>query len=252
MRKLIIGNLKMNIISAQEREQYLKAFKKELTGKKLTNTEIVLCPPTIHLERFGEVLSKKVALGGQNCFWEDKGSFTGEISSLMLKNIGCKFVIIGHSERRKNFSENDQTINQKVLASLKNGLDPIICVGETRAERQSGETMSVIMRQVKAAFLGVTAGKLEKIIVAYEPVWSVGSDSIPTANEIMEARVLIQKILSQSFSKKYVEQMRIIYGGSVSAKTVKQACLDSGMDGALIGRESLIPREFIKIAGLMS
>jgi triosephosphate isomerase len=251
MHKLIIGNLKMNLLSLAEREQYLKSFKKELLGKKLTDVEIVLCPPMIHLENFNKVLGKRVALGGQNCFWENKGSYTGEISPPMLKNFGSEYVIIGHSERRKNFGENDEAINQKVLASLKNGLNPIICVGETKDQRQSGETMSVIMRQVKAALLGVTAGKLEKIVVAYEPVWSVGSDSIPTANEIMEARVLIQKILSQSFSKKYVEQMRIIYGGSVSAKTAKQACLDSGMDGALIGRESLTPREFMKIVKII-
>jgi triosephosphate isomerase len=252
MQKIIIGNLKMNMLSQAERETYLGAFKKELTGKKINNTEIVFCPPAIHLETFRKVLGKKVSVGGQNCFWEDKGSYTGEISPLMLKNFGCEYVIIGHSERRKYFGENDDAINQKVLASLKNGLSPIICVGETKDQRQSGETMSVIMRQVKAAFLGVTAGKLEKMIVAYEPVWSVGSDSIPTANEIMEARVLIQKILSQSFPKKYVEKMRIVYGGSVSTKTVKQACLDSGMDGALIGRESLIPREFLKIVEIIN
>lgn len=241
----------MNLLSPSEREQYLKTFSKELVGKKLANAEIVLCPPAIHLENFEKVLRKKVSFGGQNCFWEEKGSYTGEISPLMLKNFGCEYVIIGHSERRKYFEENDQSINQKILASLKSGLSPIICVGETKEERRSGETMRVITRQVKEAFLGVTAGKLEKIVVAYEPIWSVGSDSIPTANETMEAKVLIQKILSQSFPKKYVEKMRIIYGGSVSMKTVKLACVDSGMEGALIGRESLVPREFIKIASLM-
>ena len=252
MKKIIIGNLKMNLISLEEREQYLKAFKKELVGKKMTNGEVVLCPPAIHLESFGKVLGKKVALGGQNCFWEDRGSYTGEISPLMLKNFGCEYVIIGHSERRKYFGENERTINQKVIASLRNNLSPIICVGETKAERQSGETMRVITGQVKEAFIGVAQGKLEKIVVAYEPVWSVGSDIIPTANEIMEAKVLIQKILSRSFPKKYVEKVQIIYGGSVSSKTVKQACIDSGMEGALIGRESLTPREFLKICKIIN
>lgn len=252
MKKIIIGNLKMNLISPEEREQYLKAFKKELVGKKLANVEVVLCPPVIHLEGFGKGLGKKVALGGQNCFWEEKGSYTGEISPRMLKNFGCEYVIIGHSERRKYFRENDQSINQKVLASLKNDLSPIICVGETKAERQSGETMRVISGQIKEAFAGVAQGKLEKVVVAYEPVWSVGSDNIPTANEIMEAKVLIQKILSKSFFQKSLEKMRIIYGGSVSTKTVKQTCIDSGMDGALIGRESLTPREFLRIAKIIS
>lgn len=242
----------MNIVSIQERDQYLKSFKKELLEKKLVNTEIVLCPPVIHLESFKKVLGKKVILGGQNCFWEDKGSYTGEISPLMLKNFDCDYVIIGHSERRKYFGENNQSINQKILASLKNGLSPIICVGETKAERQSGETMRVITKQVKEAFAGVASGKLEKIVVAYEPVWSVGSDAIPTSNEIMEAKVLIQKILSQNFSKGYVEKLRIVYGGSVSAKTVKQACVDSGMEGALIGRESLTPRDFLKIVKIIN
>ncbi len=252
MQKIIIGNLKLNLISPIERKQYLTSFKKELNGKKINNAEIVLCPPAVHLESFGKTLGKKVAIGGQNCFWEDKGSYTGEISPLMLKNFGCEYVIIGHSERRKYFGENNQTINQKVLSSLKNGLMPIICVGETKAERQAGQTMHVITRQVKEAFLGVGAGKLEKVVVAYEPVWAVGSDSVPTANEIMEAKVLIQKILSQSFPKKYVEKMRIIYGGSVSVSSVKQVCVDSKMEGALIGREALTPREFLKICKIIN
>lgn len=241
----------MNLLSPVERETYLGAFKKELTGKKINNAEIVLCPSAIHLESFRKTLGKKIILGGQNCFWEDKGSFTGEISPLMLKNFGSEYVIIGHSERRKYFGENDESINQKVLASLRNGLSPIICVGETKAERQSGETMQVITRQIKAAFLGVAPGKLEKIVVAYEPIWSVGSDSIPTANEIMEAKVLIQKILARSFSQNMIHKMRIIYGGSVSVKTVKQACIESGMEGALIGRESLAPRELLKICEII-
>lgn len=251
MQKIVIGNLKMNIVSLFEREQYLKAFKKALVGKKFEQTEIVLCPPTMHLESFKKTLGKKVFLGGQNCFWEEGGSYTGEISPVMLKNFGCEFVILGHSERRKYFGENNQAINRKVLASLKNNLRPIICVGETKDERQAGKTMSVITEQVKMAFVGVEEINLEKIIVAYEPIWSVGTDSIPSANEIMEAKVLIKKIIMQSFSKQAFEKMRIIYGGSVSAKTVKQACLESGMDGALIGRESLTPQEFIKIASLI-
>lgn len=242
----------MNLLSIQEGEQYLKSFKKELASKKLTEIEIVLCPPAVHLENFSKVLGNKVLLGGQNCFWEDRGSYTGEISPLMLKNLGCEYVIIGHSERRKYFSENNQSINQKVLASLKNGLSPIICVGETKVERQSGETLQVIARQISEAFSGVSVGKLEKIIVAYEPIWSVGTDVIPTSNEIMEAKVLIQKILSRDFSKKYTEKIRIIYGGSVSGATVRQACIESGMEGALVGRESLTPREFLKIAKIIN
>ncbi|MFZ2226792.1 MAG: triose-phosphate isomerase [Candidatus Moraniibacteriota bacterium] len=252
MQKIIIGNLKMNLLSPAEREKYLELFKKELLGKKFVNAEIVLCPPAIHLESFGKILGKKVILGGQNCFWEDKGSYTGEISPLMLKNFGSEYVICGHSERRKYFGETDQLINLKVKLALKNNLVPVICVGETLEERKTGLTLQIITRQVKEIFSGIAQAKLEKIVVAYEPIWSVGSDVVPTANEIMEARVLIRKILMGSFAKKNVEKVRIIYGGSVSAETVKKTCLDSGMDGALIGRESLTPREFIKIISLMN
>lgn len=252
MEKIIIGNLKMNLVSPEEREQYIKLFKKELAGRKFPGAEIVLCPPAIHLEAFRKALGKKVFLGGQDCFWEEKGSYTGEISPMMLKNYGGGYVIIGHSERRRYFHEDDRMINQKVLAALKTGISPIICVGETKEERQSGQTMKVISRQVKEAFAGAGAGKLEKIVVAYEPVWSVGSDKLPSANEIMEAKVLIQKVLTQNFPAKYVEKVRIVYGGSVNAMTAKQACVESGMAGALIGRESLTPREFVKIVALIN
>ena len=247
MHKLIIGNLKMNLTSPAEREKYLGSFKKALARKKFLQTQIVLCPPAVHLESFQRVLPGDVELGAQNCFWEEKGSYTGEISPLMLKNFGCEYVIIGHSERRKYFGETDQLVNLKAKIALKNNLMPIICVGETLEERKAGLTLSIITNQVKEIFAGLAQTKLEKIIVAYEPIWSVGSDAIPTANEIMEARVLIRKILMGSFAKKNVEKVRIIYGGSVSAETVKKTCLDSGMDGALVGRESLLPVEFLKI-----
>jgi len=251
MQKIIIGNLKMNIVLPSEREKYLKLFKKTLVKENFLRTEIVLCPPAIHLENFQKSLEKKIFLGGQNCFWEDAGSYTGEISPLMLKNFGCGYVICGHSERRKYFFENNQTINQKVLASLKNNLIPIICVGETLEERQTGLTMQIITKQISEIFVGIAQSKLEKIVVAYEPVWSVGSDVIPTANEIMEARVLIRKILMGNYAKKNVEKVRIIYGGSVSVETVEKTCVASGMDGALVGRESLTPSEFFKIARII-
>ena len=251
-QKLVIGNLKMNLLSIFEREEYLKNFRKELIGKKFSQTEIILCPPFIHLERFVKIFGKKVSVGAQDCFWENSGSYTGEISPAMLKNFSCSYVILGHSERRKYLGENNEAINQKVLTSLKNNLLPIICVGETKAERQEGETMRVITEQIQGAFQSISEIDLGKIVVAYEPIWSVGTNEIPTANEILEAKVLIQKILSQMFSKQSIEKVTIIYGGSVSVKTVKETCIDGGMSGALIGRESLTPREFIKIAQIIN
>ncbi len=252
MSKLIIGNLKMNILSPAQQEQYLNLFKKELTGKKINNCELILCPPAIHLPGFQKAKIKKIILGAQNMFWEEKGSYTGEISPSMLKNFGCAYAILGHSERRRYFCERDEEVNLKVISALKNGLKPILCVGESKSEKENNQTLSVITRQVKSALEKVSRAKAENLVVAYEPIWSVGTDEIPKSNEVMEARVLIFKILTGLFGTKYAEKVKIIYGGSVSASTAKQTCLDPGMDGVLIGRESLVPYEFIKISGIIN
>lgn len=252
MNKIVIGNLKMNLVSLAEREQYLKLFKKVLAGKDFLATDIVLCCPTVHLEGFQKKLPKTIQLGVQNVFWEDRGSYTGEFSSMMAKNFGCEYALCGHSERRKYFGETEQMINLKVRAILKNKLIPIICLGETAEERKSGKTLAVITKQIKEIFLGLAQEKLEKIVIAYEPIWSVGSDAIPTPNEIMEARVLIRKVLMQDYAKKNVEKVRIIYGGSVNTKTAKKTCIEGGMDGALVGRESLTPVEFLKIVKIIN
>jgi len=247
MKKFVIGNLKMNILSMSEREVYLKGMDRVTTGKKFTGTEIILCPPFVHLEGFKKWRNKKVKRGAQDIFFENKGSFTGEISPVMLKNFGCEYVIIGHSERRKYFGESGELINHKIISALENDLHPILCVGETKDEKDSDYTLEVITRQVKEALASVSRAKAGQIIIAYEPVWSVGTDVLPTSNEVMGAKLLIRKILHELFGKKYAEEVAILYGGSVSAKTVQQVCIDSEMDGALIGRESLTPSDFIKI-----
>jgi triosephosphate isomerase len=251
IKKLIVGNLKMNLLNVQERDRYLAWMDKELKKKKLKNSEIVLCPPFVHLEAFGKWRKNKVALGAQDMFPEAKGSYTGAISPVMLKNCGCEYVIVGHSERRRYFSENNHEINLKIISALKNGLKPILCVGETKIEKENHETLRVVTRQVKEALDGVSRAKAEQLVITYEPVWAVGSDEVPSANEIMGAKLLIKKILVEMFGKKYAELVRILYGGSVNTKTVNQVCVDSVMDGALIGRESLLPHEFLKIAGSM-
>jgi len=241
----------MNILSRSERNKYLAWFKKEQAGKKIKNSEIILCPPFIHLEAFKEWKNKRIKIGAQNMFSEIKGSYTGEISPLMLKNLGCEYVILGHSERRKYLGETSEEINLKVISALKNGLKPVVCVGETKIEKEANATLNVITEQVKEALADVSKGKIEQVVIAYEPIWAVGTDATPTSNEIMEAKVLIRKILVEMFGKKYAEMVKILYGGSVSAKTVKEVCVDSEVDGALIGRESLLPNEFLKIAEII-
>ncbi len=247
MKKLIVANLKMNLVSPQERERYLTSLAKELQGKKIKNSEIILCPPFVHLEAFGKIKNKNIKLGAQNVFSEDGGSYTGEISPTMLKNFGCEYVILGHSERRRYFSENNEDINLKIVAAIKNGLHPILCLGETKAEKESELTLQIIEKQVQECLAGISRTKLEQIIFVYEPIWAVGSDLIPTMNEIMEAKVLIRKILVEMFGQKYIKNIQILYGGSVNCKNSKEVCIDPELDGVLVGRESLVPHEFMKI-----
>lgn len=251
-KKILAGNLKMNLLSQAERNKYLELLEKALKGTSLANVDLVLFPPIVHLEAFQKKIGKKVALGGQNVFSEQRGSYTGEISPAMIKNFGGDWVLVGHSERRRYFSEKNEEIALKLSAALKSGLAPILCVGESRVERDNQETLKVISRQLKDCLVEINRTKLEKITIAYEPIWAVGTDITPTTHEIMEAKVLIQKVLVEMFGKKYVEKTRIIYGGSVHLTNLEQVCLKSEMEGALIGRESLSPHEFIKMAKIFN
>ncbi len=253
MNKLIVGNLKMNLLTIAERDRYLESLKKELKGKEITETDIVICPPSVHLESFvSKIENKEFSVGAQNIFWEERGSFTGEISALMVKNIGAEYVIVGHSERRKYFNETDEVVKNKINSILTNGLHPICCVGETLEDRQSGKTADVIISQLHEGLADVPISKITSVVIAYEPVWAVGSDAVPTSDEIMEVRILIKKVFADTFGQPVAERMKILYGGSVKAATAKQLCLDPGMDGVLVGRESLIPLEFVKIVETIS
>jgi triosephosphate isomerase (TIM) len=251
MKKLVIGNLKMDLINIQERERYFKLFEKELAEKDFSKTQIVLCPTFVHLEAFKKWKDKRIKLGAQNMFPEAKGSFTGEVSPVMLRSLGCEYVILGHSERRRYFSETDEEINLKVAAALKHSLIPVICVGETKVQRDEHRILEIITEQVTQTLTKISRTKAGQIVIAYEPVWAVGSDLAPTSHEIMEAKVLIRKILVGLFGKKYAEEVRILYGGSVKTYTTRQLCMDPGMDGVLVGRESLLPYDFLKIAQII-
>ena len=249
MQKIIIANLKMNLLTLAERERYIESFKKELKNKNLANSQIVLCPPAVHIEQFSKSLkTKNVSIGAQNIFSEERGSYTGEISAPMTKSVGAKYVIIGHSERKKYFFENNQTANAKIKIALKSGLVPVFCVGETKEERLSGNAADVIMRQMTEGLADISSAKIQSVVIVYEPIWAVGSDETPTGNEILEAKILIRKLFSHAYGPEVANKIKILYGGSVKAKTVDQVCLEPGMDGVLVGRESLIPSEFLKIA----
>lgn len=251
--KLIIGNLKMNLLTPAERDRYLESFQKELANKNLENLEIVLCPPVLHLDVFAEkIAGKNVAVGAQNIFWDDRGSYTGEISPLMVKNFGGQYAIVGHSERRKYFGETDEMFNVKIKAALKNDLAVVFCVGETAEEKKMHQTSEVITQQLEKGLNELPLMKINKLVVAYEPVWAVGSDEVPAQDEIMLVRILIRKILIAKLGEEYANKIKILYGGSVNARTAEDVCLKPGMDGVLVGRESLIPVEFLRIAEIIN
>ncbi|MDP1834117.1 MAG: triose-phosphate isomerase [Candidatus Moranbacteria bacterium] len=252
MKNIVASNLKMNLLSINEREAYLKRLGALLAGKKFTDTEIVLCAPFVHLEGFKKWKNKKVKRGAQNMFFEDKGSFTGEISPVMLKNFDCEYVILGHSERRKYIQESNQDVNLKVISALKNGIKPILCVGEDADQKRDGT--DIVVEQLQDCLNGVSKGKIENVIICYEPVWAISSnnpDHLPTTNEVMSARLLIKKFLVAEYGAKITEKVKIIYGGSVAPDNAGTICVDSGMDGALVGKESLTPSSLVKIVEII-
>jgi triosephosphate isomerase (TIM) len=250
-KKLVVGNMKMNPVSPAEFGRYLDGLEKETKGKEFDRVEIVVCPPAIYFRQFLERKFKNIKLGGQDAFWEYQGAYTGEISAGMLKTSGAQYSIVGHSERRKYFGENEEIINLKLKAILKNGMRAILCIGESIEERTGNRTVEVIKKQLKEALAGVGPGKIEYVDVVYEPSWAVGSDNVPTSDEILEAKLIIKKILSENYSHKAMERVRILYGGSIATRFVNQVCIDPAMDGGLVGRESLVPYEFAKIAKII-
>lgn len=239
----------MNILSAEERDQYINSFRKEIKALRDGEVQIVLCVPSLYLETFcKKIKSKTIGIGIQNIFWEEKGSFTGEVSPLAVYNLGAEYSIIGHSERRKYFNETNEQASLKIKAALKNKLTPIYCVGETKEEKENGTAAQIIISQIKSGLEQIDAQQAEKIIIAYEPVWAVGTDLVPTGNEILEIKILLKKLLVEKYGFSVAEKIDILYGGSVKADWVKQVCTEPGLDGVLVGRESLVPRDFMKIA----
>jgi triosephosphate isomerase len=238
----------MNIISQIERDNYFKGLENSLSGRDFKNVKIVLCPPAIHLESFKKnIKNVNVFFGSQNIHTEINGRFTGEISAPMIKNFGGDFVIIGHSERRIYFNETNELIGKKMKIAIESNLTPIICIGETKDERETGRMKEIIIEQLMEGLAHVPITKLEKIIITYEPIWAIGSGKTPSGNDVMEARILMQKTLSDKFGLDLDKMPKIIYGGSVEYRNVKEICIDAGMDGVLVGGESLHPIDFIKI-----
>ena len=244
MKKFIVANWKCNPTTDKKAKQLFLSVKRGLKNKK--NTEVVICPPFCYLTIINNNLSF-IKLGAQNCFFEDKGAYTGEVSCEMLKSLKCKYVIIGHSERRMIFEETDEIVNRKIKKTLKFGLEPIFCIGETAKEKQQGRTFKVLEREIKKGLEKVSKREIEKVIIAYEPIWAIGSNNCCEEDKIMTVALFIRKFISRLYNKKIAKKIRILYGGSVNSQNAINYLKNPEIQGLLIGGASLKPKEFIKI-----
>ncbi len=245
---LVIANWKMNL-SFKKTLELTKDIKKRLSQKRIKGVKVVLCPSFPMLNEVKKIIkNSKIVLGAQDTFWEEKGPFTSAVSPLILKEIGCQYVIIGHSERRRYFKETDDIVHKKVKAALRAGLIPVICVGETFSERKEHRKDYVIIRQVSRALEGIKVKKENKVVIAYEPVWVIGSGQAVRPEEAEYTSKVILHRLFDLYSKKIVENnFWIIYGGSVDSHIVKSFTHQLDIEGVLVGGKSLRAKEFVNI-----
>lgn|SRR5690554_672363 len=236
-RPFIAGNWKM-FKTVPEARELVEGLKKAL--QSTDGVEVAVCPPFTALEQVAEILKgTEIKLGAQNLFWEEEGAFTGEVSPLMLKDVGCEYVIIGHSERRQYFKETDEQVNRKVQTALAHGLKPIVCVGETLEQREAGKTERLVESQVQKALSGVEQARVPEIVIAYEPIWAIGTGRSSNGNDANQVIGLIRKTIAGIFNTETAEKVRIQYGGSVKPQNIKEFMDETEIDGALVGGASL-------------
>jgi triosephosphate isomerase len=217
--------------------------------KRPRGVEVVVCPPYTALPAAAEVLKgAAVALGAQNCHWEAQGAFTGEISPAMLAELGCRWVLLGHSERRHVFRETDEEINRKMTGALRHGMAPVLCVGETEEERRQGLTFTVVEGQLRAGWAGLSSEDLARCVLAYEPVWAIGTGVNATPAQAAEVHRYLRGLVSEVASKELAQSVRILYGGSVKADNAQALTQEPDIDGVLVGGASLQAQSFITIA----
>ncbi len=247
-RPILAGNWKMNK-TVQEAIALVHEMK---AGLEVVETiDRVLCPPFVAVSSVSAMLKdSQIAVGAQNMYWENQGAFTGEISPLMLKDI-CEYVIIGHSERRQYFGETDETVNKKVKAALSHGLKPIVCVGENLEQNEAGQTHALISGQVRLGLEGLTASQVSGLVIAYEPIWAIGTGRAATpeiAGEVIGTS--IRKVIAELYDAATAEAVRVQYGGSVTSANIAEFMAHPDVDGGLVGGASLKPAEFVSIVEL--
>ena len=247
-RKVIAGNWKMNktVSEALALVRELKGLVASLPGDRV---EVAVAPPFVSLQAVAKELEgSAVKLAAQNCHWEASGAYTGEVSAQMLKDVGCAYVIVGHSERRQYFGETDETVNKRTRAVLGAGMKPIVCVGETLAEREANRTLEVVERQVAGALKGFQAAEVAGFVLAYEPVWAIGTGRTATSAQAQEVHRAIREQLGRLYDRGTAEQVRIQYGGSVKPDNAAELLGQPDVDGALVGGASLKAADFAAIA----
>ena len=245
-KKFVAGNFKMNMASS-EVAPYLEVFRQETD--KLNDVDIVLIPPFTAIAKASEILggAQKIRLGAQNMSPEAKGAYTGEISATMLRDLFVRYVLVGHSERRRLFGETDELVRRKLVTALASELRPILCVGETLEERQAGQEKAVLEGQLRGALDGLTPDQISEVIVAYEPVWAIGTGLTATPEQAQEAHLFIRDYLGKLAGTSLANKARILYGGSVTPANAKELMSQPDIDGALVGGASLDPRGFAEI-----
>jgi triosephosphate isomerase len=245
-KKVIAGNWKMNN-DLSESQNLISKLISGLSNEKV-NCDVIVCPPFTSLSEANSLLKKSIIkLGAQNMYFEENGAFTGEISASMLKNTGCEYVILGHSERRTIFGETDQVINKKIKKALQSDLLPIFCVGESLQERESEVTNDIIKRQITEGLKNISSAEMQKIIIAYEPVWAIGTGKTASPQQAEDVHAFIRGLVKSLYSNEIAEELVIQYGGSVKPDNAKELLSQKDIDGALVGGACLKSESFIGI-----
>lgn len=246
MRRLLVaGNWKMNL-KLDTATALAQGLKEAAAG--ISEVDIAICPPSLYVQPVGQIVAgSNIGLGAQNGYFEKAGAFTGELEMAMLTDVGCQYVILGHSERRHILGESSELVNLKVHAALKAGLIPIVCVGELLAERKNGTTNDVNRRQFDGSFSGVSADDMKKCVIAYEPVWAIGTGEVATPDQAEEVHVFLRSLVADRYGRSVADVVRIQYGGSVKADNAKALLSREDIDGALVGGASLKVDAFMGI-----
>lgn len=246
MRKPIIaGNWKMHKVMSEA-----KSFVEEVKSLVPSSEKVdsVVCAPSLFLERLVEITKDtELKIAAQNMHFEESGAFTGEVSPVALKDIGVSYVVLGHSERREMFAESDDSVNKKTFAAFKNGLTPIVCCGETLEEREAGKTNDLVGEQVKKALAGLTEEQANTVVIAYEPIWAIGTGKSSSAEDANKVCAYIRSVVAEQFSQNVADAVRIQYGGSVKPTNIKEYMAQSDIDGALVGGASLEAQSFLQL-----